>query len=99
MKLVGEKNKIEYGKIDDIHFLSRSETWSFFRGDRVQILNGRDKGKQGIINMIIEERNWVFVEGMNWKYSRFGEEDEFPGIVMRQEMPLLVRQSTFHNYQ
>jgi hypothetical protein len=24
---------------------------------------GRDKGKQGIVNFIIKERNWCFVEG------------------------------------
>ena len=26
---------------------------------------GKDKGKQGIINSIIKERNWVYVEGLN----------------------------------
>lgn len=56
----------------------------------MQILNGRDKGKQGLINQIIEERNWVFVEGLNWRYTKFGEKDDFPGIVVKEEMPLLV---------
>ncbi|KAI4497310.1 hypothetical protein M0802_007557 [Mischocyttarus mexicanus] len=36
--------------------------WSFFRGDRVEILVGKDKGKQGIVKEIIQERNWVIVE-------------------------------------
>ncbi len=26
---------------------------------------GKDRGKQGIINCIIEERNWCYVEGHN----------------------------------
>lgn len=39
--------------------------WSFFRGDRVEVLAGPDKGKQGIVIMIIQERNWVLVEGLN----------------------------------
>lgn len=71
------------------HFF-RLETWSWFRGDRVEIMSGPDKGKQGIINQIIEERNWVFVEGLNWKYTTFGKTKTFPGIVVREERPLLV---------
>lgn len=26
---------------------------------------GKDKGKQGIVSQVIQERNWVFVEGLN----------------------------------
>lgn len=51
---------------------------------------GNDKGKQGIINKIVEERNWVFVEGLNWKYRSYGKDKRFPGIVYRNERPLLV---------
>lgn len=72
------------------------ETWSYFRGDRVQILSGRDKGKQGIINQVIEERNWVFVEGLNCKLSTYGKKPDFPGIVIKEEMPLLVRKLAVH---
>lgn len=72
------------------------ETWSFFRGDRVQILNGRDKGKQGIVNQVIEERNWVFVEGLNCKLTTYGKKEDFPGIVIKEEMPLLVCKFAFH---
>ena len=32
---------------------------------QVQILKGKDAGKQGIINDVIKERNWVVVEGLN----------------------------------
>jgi len=32
---------------------------------QVEILVGKDKGKQGLINCIIKERNWVYVEGLN----------------------------------
>lgn len=77
-------------KFDILAYDFSIETWSFFRGDRVQILNGRDKGKQGIINQIIEERNWVFVDGLNCKLSTYGKKDDFPGIVIKEEMPLLV---------
>jgi hypothetical protein len=32
---------------------------------KVEILTGKDAGKQGIVNAIIKQRNWVFVEGLN----------------------------------
>ncbi|XP_015177156.1 PREDICTED: probable 39S ribosomal protein L24, mitochondrial [Polistes dominula] len=64
--------------------------WSFFRGDRVEILVGRDKGKQGIVKEIIQERNWVIVEGLNTKLECVGKKKNFPGIFMTMEQPLLV---------
>ncbi len=41
----------------------------WFRGDRVQVLKGSDKGKQGYINYIVQEKNWVCVEGLNCSYE------------------------------
>ena len=35
------------------------EDWMWFRGDIVEILTGDDKGKQGYIIQVIQERNWV----------------------------------------
>ncbi|CAF0775351.1 unnamed protein product [Brachionus calyciflorus] len=43
--------------------------WFFFRGDKVQIMTGKDAGKQGLINAIIKQRNWVFVSGLNCKLT------------------------------
>ncbi|XP_015109835.1 probable 39S ribosomal protein L24, mitochondrial [Diachasma alloeum] len=64
--------------------------WSYFRGDRVEILVGRDKGKQGLVQQIIQERNWVIVEGLNTKMKTMGKKKDFPGIVVLEEQPLLV---------
>ncbi|XP_014217106.1 probable 39S ribosomal protein L24, mitochondrial [Copidosoma floridanum] len=64
--------------------------WSFFRGDRVEILTGPDKGKQGVVSVIYEEKNWVIVEGLNTIIDFVGKNKDFPGIPMRKEMPLLV---------
>ncbi|KAK2154250.1 hypothetical protein LSH36_273g03094 [Paralvinella palmiformis] len=36
-----------------------------FLAELVEVLVGPDKGRQGIINCIVKERNWVFVEGLN----------------------------------
>jgi len=64
--------------------------WSVFKGDRVEILVGRDKGKQGIVSQVIEERNWVIVAGRNWKYDVVGKTETYAGTYVREEEPLLV---------
>merc|ERR1719481_1065542 len=66
------------------------ENWMWFRGDRVEILTGPDKGKQGYINMVVQERNWVTVEGLNVEYEMLGKTPTFPGMMMKQELPLIV---------
>lgn len=73
-----------------IVFVIISENWSYFRGDRIEVLVGKDKGKQGIVSQVIPERNWVIVEGINWHYRRVGAEKEFPGIIIKSEAPLDV---------
>lgn len=71
-------------------FLEPIADWSYFKGDRVEILVGRDKGKQGIVKQVIAERNWVIVEGLNANYRRIGREKGFPGVYVQHEAPLLV---------
>lgn len=64
--------------------------WSFFRGDRVEILVGKDKGKQGIVKYIVEERNWVIVEGLNCNLRRMRRGKEHLDVYVQSEAPLLV---------
>lgn len=68
----------------------REEDWMWFRGDIVEVLKGTDKGKYGIIVQIVQERNWVIVEGLNCEYETMGARNDFPGIMSAQEQPLLV---------
>ncbi|XP_046370699.2 probable 39S ribosomal protein L24, mitochondrial [Haliotis rufescens] len=64
--------------------------WTLFKGDRVEILVGRDKGKQGLVNSIIKERNWCFVEGLNCSYRWLNKSAASPGTLVKEEKPLLV---------
>ncbi|MCL4129459.1 UNVERIFIED_CONTAM: hypothetical protein GTU68_042870 [Idotea baltica] len=80
------------GSTSPIVYLEPIIDWPFFKGDRVEILDGDDKGKQGHINYMVEERNWVVVEGLNCKYKNVGEEKDFPGQLVKEEKPLLVHQ-------
>ena len=67
------------------------ERFYMFRGDRVQILRGKDKGKQGVIKYVIEERNWVFVEGLNVTRTITSmKKNSADKIVTVVEQPLLI---------
>ncbi|XP_070543428.1 large ribosomal subunit protein uL24m-like [Ptychodera flava] len=66
--------------------------WKFFRGDLVQILTGRDAGKQGTISDIIRERNWVVVEHLNCHYRYIGKTEGYKGMYVKSEAPLLHRE-------
>ncbi|XP_060112683.1 large ribosomal subunit protein uL24m [Heteronotia binoei] len=66
--------------------------WKFFQGDTVQILIGRDAGKQGLVAQVIRQRNWVVVEGLNVHYRYVGKTAIHPGTYVASEAPLLVNQ-------
>lgn len=61
-------------------------------------MTGPDKGKQGLINQVVEERNWVFVEELNCKYVPYGQKKGFPGIIIKEEKPLLVITSVYEKF-
>lgn len=56
----------------------------------MEVMVGRDKGKQGIVTQVIEERNWVIVDGLNCHMRKVGAEKEFAGVYIKSEAPLLV---------
>jgi len=64
--------------------------WKLFKGDRVEILVGKDKGKQGLINCIIKERNWIFVEGLNCEFKMSSQGRDVPPVCTKNELPLLA---------
>uniref|UniRef100_A0A8D0G899 Mitochondrial ribosomal protein L24 n=1 Tax=Sphenodon punctatus TaxID=8508 RepID=A0A8D0G899_SPHPU len=72
----------------------REEDWKVFRGDTVQILFGKDAGKQGLFCEVNKESTSIFVEGLNVRYEYVGQAFAPPGIMVVKEVPLLVRQVT-----
>lgn len=56
----------------------------------MEVLVGKDQGKQGIVKQVIEERNWVIVEGLNWHFRTVGKDADYPGVIIKSEAPLLV---------
>ena len=57
---------------------------------QVEVLVGKDKGRQGTVSQVIEERNWVVVERLNAYYRLVGKTAAFPGTMIASEAPLLV---------
>ena len=61
-----------------------------YKGDRVEVLAGKDKGKIGIVTYTIEERNWVFVEGLNLRREIVEKTYDNAGYIRAEEAPLLI---------
>ena len=38
----------------------------------------------------LQERNWVTVEGLNVEYENMGGDGDFPGMMVKKELPLIV---------
>lgn len=68
-----------------------NEDWSVFKGDRVEILTGKDKGKQGKVIQVFRHRNWVILEGLNMHYRYVGKTPDYRGTYIASEAPLLLR--------
>lgn len=65
-------------------FVEPIKHWPFFRGDRIEVIRGEDQGKQGIVNYIVRERNWLFAQGIRVK------RELTEGVVIAREEPLLA---------
>jgi transcription antitermination factor NusG len=39
--------------------------WKVFKGDKVEVISGPEKGKQGTVLKVLREKNRVIIEGVN----------------------------------
>ncbi|KAM6975064.1 large ribosomal subunit protein uL24m [Tautogolabrus adspersus] len=67
------------------------EDWSLFKGDQVEILAGKDKGKHGKVIQVFRNRNWVMLEGLNTHHRYVGKTGDYRGTYISSEAPLLLR--------
>jgi hypothetical protein len=42
-------------------------SWNIVKGDKVQILRGKDAGKQGVVREVVRDRNAVIVDKLRMK--------------------------------
>lgn len=68
----------------------QSNIWHIVRGDRVQILTGKDKGQQGIVRKVIRDVKVprVLVEGRNLSKRHIKRSENSPGGIITTESPL-----------
>lgn len=50
--------------------------WNIVRGDNVVLLNGADKGKQGLVTRVYRKSNQVVVDGVNIKFKNTRNKDD-----------------------
>uniref|UniRef100_A0A672KQB2 Large ribosomal subunit protein uL24m n=1 Tax=Sinocyclocheilus grahami TaxID=75366 RepID=A0A672KQB2_SINGR len=72
-----------------------NEDWHVLRGDTVEILSGKDKGKQGKVAQVFRRRSWVILEGLNTvgvKLVRFLQ------LLFHCKIALLIVSNTFFQH-
>ncbi len=57
------------------------------KGDRVVVINGDDKGKQGKVVRVVPERDLVVVEGVNLVKKHLAATPQRPGGILEVEAP------------
>jgi large subunit ribosomal protein L24 len=61
------------------------------KGDRVRVLTGKDRGKEGVIMRAIPEKNKVIVEGVNMaKRHQKAKTATSQGGIIDKDMPIPV---------
>jgi large subunit ribosomal protein L24 len=58
------------------------------KGDRVVVISGDDKGKQGKIVRVIPERGMVVIEGVNLVKKHLSATPQRPGGILEVEAPM-----------
>lgn len=86
----------DFKKLNDVTvripkiYVEPKRDWSYFRGDRVEVMKGPEKGKQGIITYIVRERNWVFCQGLNLSREIKTISNDILETVVCKEQPFLI---------
>jgi len=60
------------------------------KGDRVQVIAGKDKGKQGEILLVLRAKERAVVRGVNVARRHTRASQTSPGGIVDKEMPIAV---------
>lgn len=66
------------------------KNWNIVKGDHVYLIDGRDRGKDGIVTKVIRAKNRVVVGGLNLAKRRVPPNAEFKGGILSVEAPIHV---------
>eukprot|EP01138_Halocafeteria_seosinensis_P001408 gb/GECG01001444.1/.p1 GENE.gb/GECG01001444.1/~~gb/GECG01001444.1/.p1 ORF type:complete len:239 (+),score=27.81 gb/GECG01001444.1/:1-717(+) len=62
--------------------------WHIVRGDTVEILQGKDRGKQGKVTKVDRKRHRLFIEGAFMNYRIAAPSETQPGGMYKAEAPI-----------
>ena len=62
----------------------------FKKGDRVQVISGKNKGRQGEIVKVIREKERALVRGVNIARRHTRPSQTTPGGIIDKELPLAI---------
>lgn len=58
-------------------------------GEKVKVISGQDKGKEGVVKKILKSKNQVIIEGINVKVKHFkAQRSSETGEIKRMEFPI-----------
>jgi large subunit ribosomal protein L24 len=60
------------------------------KGDRVRVLTGKDRGKEGVVSRVLPRDGKVIVDGVNvaHKHTKANPSKQTPGGIISRDMPL-----------
>ena len=64
--------------------------WKVVRGDRVQLLGGKDAGKQGVVQAVLRQQNRVIVAGLNVRKRKVSATPQATGFIHLLPSPVHV---------
>jgi len=62
--------------------------WRVLKGDRVEVISGKNKGLRGEVKQVIRARNQVVIEGVNLVKKHQAGSGEIKGGVFTREAPV-----------
>ncbi len=71
--------------------MKKNQRLKIKKGDRVKVLLGKDRGREGMVKMVLPKEKKVLVEGINLvkKHIKSRGKDK-PGGILEIEQPILV---------
>ncbi|CCY94563.1 50S ribosomal protein L24 [Firmicutes bacterium CAG:884] len=61
---------------------------NFKKGDRVRVISGSNKGKEGTITQILKEENKIVIEGVNMVKKHVKPNGQNEGSIVDREAPI-----------
>jgi len=62
--------------------------WHIFKGDKVEVIRGKEKRKVGVVKKLMRDSNQVILEGINLVKKHIASREDFKGGIFSIEAPI-----------